>query len=188
MESMGTRSLIDQSHKSRNAPVSYPTMYNSEQKCAHFYSEWSIVGYGAGAFWGSPGIAGPLTVVMWHARFKYRTVKAIEYRWRWPGVWSLSGLEQNGISCHLHLFHWWLLRAGLKHTVDVLHFYQEFTIIFILEHCIVEDDAVTFRVGHTQAAALQTWPVQTWWRYGMTCLPYYWPFVRGIHRWPYTGQ
>ena len=38
-------------HKSRNTPVPYPTMLHSEQKCAHFCSEWSIVGYETGAFW-----------------------------------------------------------------------------------------------------------------------------------------
>ena len=27
----------------------YPTMHHSEQKCAHFCSEWCIVGYGTGA-------------------------------------------------------------------------------------------------------------------------------------------
>ena len=42
---------IDQFHKSQNAPVLYPTILHSEQKCAHFCSEWSIVGYGTGAFW-----------------------------------------------------------------------------------------------------------------------------------------
>ena len=31
-------------HKSQNAPVPYPTMVHSEQKCAHFCSEWIIVG------------------------------------------------------------------------------------------------------------------------------------------------
>ena len=35
----------------RNASVPYPTMLHSKQKCAHFCSEWSIVGYGTGAFW-----------------------------------------------------------------------------------------------------------------------------------------
>ena len=40
----------DQSDKSQNAPVSYPIMHYSEQKCAHFCSEWHIVGYGTGAF------------------------------------------------------------------------------------------------------------------------------------------
>ena len=35
---------IDQFHKSQNAPVPYPTMLHSEQKCAHFCSEWGIVG------------------------------------------------------------------------------------------------------------------------------------------------
>ena len=42
---------IDIIHKSQNAPVPYPTMLHSEQKCAHFCSEWSIVGYVTGALW-----------------------------------------------------------------------------------------------------------------------------------------
>ena len=42
--------VIDPFHKSKNAPDNYPTMLHSEQKCAHFCSEWSIVGYGTGAF------------------------------------------------------------------------------------------------------------------------------------------
>ena len=42
---------MDQFHKSHNAPVPYPTMHHSEQKCAHFCSEWCIVGYGTGALW-----------------------------------------------------------------------------------------------------------------------------------------
>ena len=42
---------IVQFHKSQNTPVPYPTMLHSEQKCAHFCFEWSIVGYGTGAFW-----------------------------------------------------------------------------------------------------------------------------------------
>ena len=42
---------IDRFHISQNAPVPYPTMFHSEQKLAHFCSEWSIVGYGTGAFW-----------------------------------------------------------------------------------------------------------------------------------------
>ena len=42
---------IDQFHKSQNAPVPYPTMPHSEQKWSYFCSEWSIVGYGTGAFW-----------------------------------------------------------------------------------------------------------------------------------------
>ena len=43
---------IYQSHKSHTAPVPYPTMHNSEQKCVHFCSEWCIVGYGTDACWG----------------------------------------------------------------------------------------------------------------------------------------
>ena len=42
---------LDLIHKSQNAPVPYPTMQHSEQKCAHFCSECCIVGYGTGAFW-----------------------------------------------------------------------------------------------------------------------------------------
>ena len=43
--------IIDQFHKSQNAPVPYPKMFHSEQKCSHFCSEWCIVGYGSGALW-----------------------------------------------------------------------------------------------------------------------------------------
>ena len=42
---------IDQFYKSHNASVPYPTMHHSEQKCAHFCSEWCIVGYGTDALW-----------------------------------------------------------------------------------------------------------------------------------------
>ena len=34
-----------------NAPVPYPTIHHSEQKCAHFCSEWCVVGYETGALW-----------------------------------------------------------------------------------------------------------------------------------------
>ena len=37
--------------ESHNAPVPHPTVHHSEQKCAHFCSEWCIVGYGTGALW-----------------------------------------------------------------------------------------------------------------------------------------
>ena len=49
--SLGTRNVTDQFHKSQNATVPYPTTLHSEQKCAHFCSEWSIVGVGTGTFW-----------------------------------------------------------------------------------------------------------------------------------------
>ena len=39
------------SHKSHNASATYPTMHHSEQKGAHFCSEWCIVGYGTGVLW-----------------------------------------------------------------------------------------------------------------------------------------
>ena len=43
--------LTDQFHKSQTAPVSYPTILHSKQKCAHFCFEWSIVGYETSTFW-----------------------------------------------------------------------------------------------------------------------------------------
>ena len=49
--SLGGGIKINQFHRSQNVPAPYPTMRNSEQKCAHFCSEWCIVGYGTGAFW-----------------------------------------------------------------------------------------------------------------------------------------
>ena len=42
---------IEQFHESQNLPALYPTMLHSEQKYAHSCSEWSIMGYGTGAFW-----------------------------------------------------------------------------------------------------------------------------------------
>ena len=42
---------IYQSHKPHNAPVTHPATHHSEQKCAHFCSEWYILGYESGALW-----------------------------------------------------------------------------------------------------------------------------------------
>ena len=87
----------DQFHKSQNAPVPC-TMLHSEQGCAHFCSESSIVGYGTGAFWD-----------MW-----IRSIPASK-PWR---IW-----------------------------------------VYI---CIIQHDDIIK------------------WKH----FPLYWPFVRGIHRWP----
>ena len=55
---------IDLIHKSPNAFVPYPTMPHSEQKlCAHFCSEWSIVGHGKGTFWD-----------LWNCSIQYKDV------------------------------------------------------------------------------------------------------------------
>ena len=43
-----TNNRIYQSCKFHSAPVPYVTMHHLEQKCAHFHSEWCIVGYGKG--------------------------------------------------------------------------------------------------------------------------------------------
>ena len=43
--------IIDQSHKSHNAPAPYLTIHHSEQNCTrgHFWFEWCIVGCETGA-------------------------------------------------------------------------------------------------------------------------------------------
>ena len=50
-KSVRTTGTIDQSHKTNNAPVPYPTIHHSEQKYVHFCSDRCIVGYGTGALW-----------------------------------------------------------------------------------------------------------------------------------------
>ena len=47
----GPTQIIDLINKSHNAPVPYPTMHHSGEKCAHFCSEWCIVGYETGKLW-----------------------------------------------------------------------------------------------------------------------------------------
>ena len=42
---------IDQICKSHNADVPYPTLHHSEEKCAYFCSECSILEYGTSALW-----------------------------------------------------------------------------------------------------------------------------------------
>ena len=42
---------INQINKFLDIPLPYPTMHHSEQTCAHSFTEWCIVGYGAGALW-----------------------------------------------------------------------------------------------------------------------------------------
>ena len=54
--------VIDQIRKSHNAPVPYPKIHNSEQKCTHFRSEWCIVGYGTCALWNLRSILRPRPV------------------------------------------------------------------------------------------------------------------------------
>ena len=43
--------VIDQTQKSQNTFVPYPTMQHPEQKCAHFCSDGFIVGYRTDALW-----------------------------------------------------------------------------------------------------------------------------------------
>ena len=73
------RDEIDQPHKSHNAPVPYPTMHHSEQKCAHFCSEWCIVGYGTGALWD----------LCWLPKSGSK-IDMTEYRWLSTRLWYHS--------------------------------------------------------------------------------------------------
>ena len=49
--SLNQNRTINQSPKSYNAPVRYPTISHSEQKYANVCSEWCIVTYRTGSLW-----------------------------------------------------------------------------------------------------------------------------------------
>ena len=68
------RITIDLIHNSQNKNVPNPTMLHSEQKCACFCSEWSIGGYGIGAFW---------DLLNWSIPQQYRTK---QYSCKIPGA------------------------------------------------------------------------------------------------------
>ena len=93
---------FDLIYKSQNTPVPYPTMLHSEQKCAHFCSEWSIVGYGTGAFWDlwnwSITVASCLTqpIIAWYCIHVNRTHIILCVHKQHPSARSLVRiLEQN---------------------------------------------------------------------------------------------
>ena len=61
----------DQIYKSQNASVPYPTMFHSEQKWAHFFSERNIVGYGTNAFWDNrPFAIYPIIVISQNSHWR----------------------------------------------------------------------------------------------------------------------
>ena len=111
-------------NKSQNAPVPYPTMLHSEQKCAHFCSQWNLVGYGTGVFWD-----------LWNWSIK---MALAPFKPRWPTwtVWqvpvhdskvtcqhrpsSRQVNEQLPLSGSLHshqLVYWYILGGGCITTL-----------------------------------------------------------------------
>ena len=81
-----TGPTIDQIHKSHNATIPYPTMLHSKHKCVHFCSEWSIVGYGTGAFWNLwiRSIDHHCVCKWWEAITRHTGHQHIEAETRWP--------------------------------------------------------------------------------------------------------
>ena len=69
---------IDIIHKCYNAPDSHPSILHSEQKCVHFCSEWSIVGYRTGAFWDLWNWSIVLITIISSI---IQQVKSLEYSW-----------------------------------------------------------------------------------------------------------
>ena len=109
---------IDQFHKSQNAPVPYPTMLHSEQKCAYFCSDWSIVRYGTGAFWDLwirlivhtvhgfvrfSQLLGPWDILMKFSRCNFQT-DFDDWWWR-LFFWNCPNINVTGL-------HWWSVNIG----------------------------------------------------------------------------
>ena len=122
--------VIDLIHKSQNAPVPYPTMLHLEQKCAHFCSEWSILGYGRGAFWD-----------LWN--WTIEIIVFILYRqyngFSWPDgseahmvMITLTKLSRNVITRKVYT-RWWPFDWN---NFDMLRFSSQF-VIYDLRRCFI---------------------------------------------------
>ena len=86
---------INQFHKFHNAPVPYPTMLHSEQQCAHFCSEWSIVGYGTDPF-----------LELW--------IRSTDNKY------TMVYTQTNAITCTKPFIHTWFIQAWKSHGVSIL--------------------------------------------------------------------
>ena len=90
---------IDWIHKFHNVAISYPTMLHSEQKCAHFCSEWSIVG-----IWNRCilGIV-KLFIMQWKSTYN-RYAIGIAMTWvpfYWYGLTLISAWISNHMPCKI---------------------------------------------------------------------------------------
>ena len=72
-------SITELIKQSQNAPVPYPTMPHSEQKCAHFCSEWNVVRYVTGADW-----------ALWNWSIDYMSQRTP--RWYIHGQYSINAI------------------------------------------------------------------------------------------------
>ena len=104
---------IDRSHKSHNAPASYPTTHRWEQKCAHCCSKWCVVECGTGAFRGS---------WIWSISFCYTSICCqicfgFEHwsisRWMWLLIYMMTSWNGNifrviGHLCGKFTVHLWI--------------------------------------------------------------------------------
>ena len=103
---------IDLIHKSHNATVPYSTMHHSEQKCAHFCSEWCIVGYETSELWDLWGWSIPIYYTCMNVRegFFFPLIEMISISWKaayacnkitprytFPGGHSMK-MSQNHVS------------------------------------------------------------------------------------------
>ena len=61
--------VADEYHKFHSAPVPYPSIHLSEQKCLHFCSKWCFVRYGTGALCDLRH--GSITIPRWATIKKY---------------------------------------------------------------------------------------------------------------------
>ena len=94
--------IIDLIHKIHNAPVPYPTIYHSEQKCSYFCSEWRIVGYGTGALW---------HLWDWSIYVKFGTLRLVLFQ-----CWILS----KAYTCMWESWHMYGTKTFLSHHVTLI--------------------------------------------------------------------
>ena len=109
-----SHSIIDQFHKSQNTPVPSPKMLHSEQKCAHFCSEWSILGHWTGEFWGlwirSIPLIWPMTSLCTNVSCRHDHINCLNpytpgntrvyiqhHSYWWPGASSVSTVLTKNI-------------------------------------------------------------------------------------------
>ena len=100
---------IDLINKFQNAPVPYPTMHYSEQKCAHFCSEWCIVGYRTGAFWDLWGYSITIFVPVIFDQFTHSAQEPAFSLRRSPGVLIFPFHHSKCII--------WLWQPGTRFTI-----------------------------------------------------------------------
>ena len=130
---------MDQFHKSQNAPVPYPKMLHSEQKCAHFCSEWSILGYGTGAFWDIWIRA----IWVWCGDVSFEYARIIFSHWIWYfTIFSFVSWLLFNKTCSF-----WL--SLVKHATTMQDYFQFLEILFHDIFVWFINYHQTFNIRHT---------------------------------------